>query len=109
MKVRIVSSSPFLGFAAEVMPKGLPEANTTFNALRLSVYGVYQGVGSFVFSVSRAELDAAPLHPTDNALIKERYGIGLYRLPNGELQVKGPLNGVRKEYVYLWDNNASEQ
>ena len=107
MKVRIVSSSPFLGMAAEVMPMELPEADA--NAAGLSVYGVYQGIGTFVFSVSRSDLDAVPLNPVDNALIKERYGVALYRLPNGELQIVAPRNGVEKEYVYMWDKHISEQ
>ena len=105
MKVRVVSGSPFIGLAAEVLPMAQPEADS--NALGLSVYGVYQGIGTFVFSASRAELDAVPLHPTDNALIKERYGVSLYRLPNGEFHITAPAIGVDKEYVYLWDNHIS--
>ncbi len=107
MKVRIVSSSPFIGMAAEVLPMELPE--TDAKAAGLSVYGVYQGIGTFVFSTSRAELDAVPMYPVENALIKERYGVALYRLPNGELHITSPLNGVDKEYVYMWDKHISEQ
>ena len=62
------------------------------------IWSVSDGVGTFAFTASKAEIDKVPTNPDKNTLIKEAKHIALYRLHGGKLQVNGPDG-----YVFIWD------
>jgi subtilisin-like proprotein convertase family protein len=53
----------------------------------VTVLAIWKGEGFPGIVATKAEIDAVPLHPAKNTLIKEGNGVRLYRLTSGKLQV----------------------
>jgi len=53
----------------------------------IRVYAIFESKGYLAFTASPKEIDAVPLHPAQNTLIKQGNGARLYRLTGGELQL----------------------
>jgi hypothetical protein len=69
------------------------------------VYGLLNGKGFLAMVVSKAEIAAVPEYPKQNTLIKEAFGIRLYRLTSGQLQINSPASEADKpDYVFRWTN-----
>jgi hypothetical protein len=64
----------------------------------VDVWTVYNSVGYFAFTATKADLAKVSEKPLKNTLIKSRLGVSLYRLTTGELQINSA-----NDYVFIWD------
>jgi hypothetical protein len=63
----------------------------------IRIYALYDNVGYVALTATKAEIDAVPVKPATNTLIKSGLGAFLYRLTTGKLQVN------RGDYTFIWD------